>query len=220
MFFQIWSHAKRKPTWRSRYDDLQNLFDMTSHENPLWQHTPWTRLPTAYFDQLYTTIFDKIVGTKLRCLSYHSLLPGTVLKHQIMFLRHWSHLQWDRGAGRESCIAKGPIKINKIRALPKSKFQILFQLILSKIVVSAISMLWEALSAALIFCHDNINAGVAVPGICSSHCSVFEQIFLSRGVPRILQSSVKSLGVLRGEGVETWDLENLSQMLSSPLSFQ
>ena len=85
--------------------------------------------------------------TKLgRLTNYSPHSPGTVLKHQILFLGHWGYQHWDRGVGRGSCIMKGfsladqkkrefqCMKINKITALQRSDFQILFQLILSNIV--------------------------------------------------------------------------------------
>ena len=102
-----------------------------------------------YLYYLYTTIFDKTVEAKFRRLSIYSPvppLPGRVLKHQISFLGPWGHKHWDRGAGRGHALQKIStlqtqkggfqcIKIYKITALQRSDFQILFQLILSKIII-------------------------------------------------------------------------------------
>ena len=96
-----------------------------------------------------TAIFDKIVGTKLGRLSnYSPRSPGTVLKHQISFLGHWvqgTNIETRVGGGdhalREALALQTKngefrcMKILKITALQRSDFQILFQLILSKIVV-------------------------------------------------------------------------------------
>ena len=81
-----------------------------------------------------TTIFDKIVGTKLGCLSnYRPRSPGRMLKHQISFLRHWGHQNWDRGGGGDHTLGKASslqtakgeiqcIKINKITTLQGAIF--------------------------------------------------------------------------------------------------
>ena len=118
------------------------------------------------------------LGTELRHLSnFSARSPGTVLKHQLSFLRHWVQQHWDRGGGgimhcgrlqpyRPKKGTFSALKFTKLQHY-KSHFQILFQLILLKIVVMVHQPLFDG-NTVLLFSNKTIlNLMWITKGICN-----------------------------------------------------